>query len=89
MIQQAMRILDLDAKVTKAMPLQGTTQTCISEAFRDHDPTDPGNWASTRDDAMLIGDLSGDLSQTWDFFDQFLPEGSQTDMLQSFQSFLH
>lgn len=86
-IQQAIRILDLDSSVTRAVPLQTSTDTCLGEPSKHTNPNMADDWTATQDDPMFFGDLSVDSLQTWDFFDQFLPEGSQTDMLESFQSF--
>lgn len=68
-IQQAIRILDLDVRVAGAAPLQGSSEA-FSGIFGGNEVTVPNEWTATLDDPMFMGDLSMDISQTWDFFDQ-------------------
>lgn len=89
-VQQAMRILDLDARVAEAAPLQGSNEVPVSEAPPEEFQVEASIWDLGQEGFIPMTDSSNmnDLGQTWDFLDQFLPAGSQTDMLQSFENFL-
>lgn len=79
-IQHAMRLLDLDDRVTMAPQLREFRDVPLPSIF--HPLTDIGwiNGASCGD--TLLPDIPEAFS-----FDEFLPAGSQTDMLLSFGSF--
>ncbi|CAM1507727.1 Fc.00g045750.m01.CDS01 [Cosmosporella sp. VM-42] len=85
-IQQAMRILDLDTQVNNAIHFGCDSQiaefSTISGSAATADLTDAAG-----NGAMLMTDLTLDWSETFMSFDEFLPPGSQVDMLQSFESF--
>ena len=86
-IQQAMRILDLDTQVNSAMPLECSSQS-IAEVCDISSSSSTVNLADgAGNGAMLMTDLTVDWSETFLSFDEFLPPGSQVDMLQSFETF--
>ncbi|KAF7562913.1 hypothetical protein G7046_g1230 [Stylonectria norvegica] len=87
-IQQAMRILCLDTKVNNAAPLDCGSQSLTEEAdfANSHLATIPAD--GTGNGAMLMADFAIDWSEAFLSIDEFLPPGSQIDMLQSFESFL-
>lgn len=90
-IQQALRILDLDTKVQSAASLDTENNSDESSAY---DLT-LGSDASFTEHAQLLGSGSAmgpqnmiPSADTMFIFDEFLPPGSQTDMLREFDIML-
>lgn len=84
-IQQAMRILGLNEKVDGALPLEGGLEVLNQSVGLEAAETE---LAGVGNEAILMTDLEMDFSESFFSFHEFLPAGSQTNMLQSFESFM-
>ena len=88
-IQHAMRILDLSEKVENALPLDHDDEEQSSGILPLSDtPLEADSFYGVGNTAMLMTDLSMDFSTSLFSYNEFLPEGSQTSMLQSFETYL-